>query len=547
MIHRDVKPSNVLVTASSRGLGVPFAYLVDFGIARLLPEAGGTVRTNTEGLMGTLAYAAPERFDPTLQSGDLQPLGSPAIDIYALACVLYECLVGAKPYSGEPLALMFAHTSAERPRPSERRPGVPVELDEVIVRGMAKRPADRYASAGAFAAAARAAIGVDTVPSADRVSWPDLPATPEPATGPDTPTELSELVPAPTGRGGPSRRQVLIGLTGLVGATGLGVGVWRAVGGLGAATLRWSAPTGGTVLKTPRVVGDTVYAASDDGRLYALRTADGGQRWIFPTGGALGSAPDVLGGVVYVGSDDSFLYALDAGTGVQRWRFPTGGIVHTPTVTGGLAYVGSSDKRLYAVDVLTGKQRWIFEGGNDMHSATVMGDTVYIGSSDTFLYAIDSSAGRERWRFATEGAVSGAPVVSGATVLAGSTDGRLFAVAVADGALRWRFDAATSAATPAVLAGTAFVAGTDNILTALDIATGTVRWRFQADGGLHTPLAAGDTVHVGTSGGTLYALSAATGSLRWSFAAAGALQVPALADGVVYVGSDDNRLYAIRA
>ncbi|MFC4948929.1 PQQ-binding-like beta-propeller repeat protein [Pseudonocardia sp. GCM10023141] len=541
MIHRDVKPSNILI-AGGAGFGPPFAYLVDFGIARLLPEAGGTSRTSPASLMGTLAYSAPERLDAAvIQTDETQPIGRPTIDIYALACVLFECLTGLRPFTGEALAVMFAHLHADPPRPSTVREDVPPELDAVIARGMAKDPAERYQQAGELGRAARAALGMDTGPS----TGPRQPFVPGAfPTGPVADVRTTGAVAR-----GPvlSRRNVLIGAGAAVVAAGVGVGVWQLAGRGGGGAVRWSAPTGGKVLATPRAVGGTVFAASTDGSVYAFNADDGALRWTFPTSGTLGSAPDVLGGVVYVGSDDSFLYAVDAGTGKERWRFKTGGIVHTPKVTGGVAYVGSSDKRLYAVDVLTGTQRWAFPGGNDMHIAVVNGNTVYIGSSDTNLYAIDSSSGRERWRFPTEGAVSGTAAVTGGTVLVGSTDGRLYAVAAADGRMRWRFDAATSAASPAVLSNSVYVASTDNALTALDIAAGTPRWTFGAAGELHTPSATGSALYVGSSDGTLYAVEATTGKQRWSYQAGGAAFSPFVTDGTVYVGADDNRLYAVQA
>lgn len=147
LVHRDVKPSNVLITRRTNG--EEFVYLSDFGIARAL--AGATSLTMTGATVGTLAYMAPERF--TGQGDDLR------IDVYALACLLYECLTGRPPFTGEGLpALMYAHLNLEPPKPSEHQSDVPADLDAVINCGMAKQPEHRYPSAGALAAAARAAL-----------------------------------------------------------------------------------------------------------------------------------------------------------------------------------------------------------------------------------------------------------------------------------------------------------------------------------------------------------------------------------------------------
>ncbi|ORV75559.1 serine/threonine-protein kinase PknD [Mycobacterium gastri] len=141
--HRDIKPENILIT------GDDFAYLVDFGIARAAADPG---LTHTGMVMGTYYYMAPERFtgaEVTYRA-----------DIYALACVLAECLMGSPPYRADSIeGVIGAHLMEPAPRPSQLRPRtVPVALDQVIARGMAKRPEDRYRSAGELAAAAHNAL-----------------------------------------------------------------------------------------------------------------------------------------------------------------------------------------------------------------------------------------------------------------------------------------------------------------------------------------------------------------------------------------------------
>jgi serine/threonine protein kinase, bacterial len=141
--HRDVKPENILIT------GDDFAYLVDFGIARAATDPG---MTQTGMAMGTYKYMAPERFtrdEVTYRS-----------DIYSLACVLGECLTGSPPYRTDSVErLVAAHLMEPAPRPSQLRPGmVPVALDQVIAKGMAKNPEERYRSAGDLANAAHDAL-----------------------------------------------------------------------------------------------------------------------------------------------------------------------------------------------------------------------------------------------------------------------------------------------------------------------------------------------------------------------------------------------------
>ena len=147
LVHRDVKPQNIIVTPSD------FPYLVDFGIAEAKGESGLTM---TGMQIGTFAYMAPERF----RDKD----ATPAVDVYALACVLYECLTGKAPFSSNSLEqIMTAHLMMPPPRPSDANRAVATAFDEVIARGMAKEPDDRYGSCGALGRAAQRAVESDTV------------------------------------------------------------------------------------------------------------------------------------------------------------------------------------------------------------------------------------------------------------------------------------------------------------------------------------------------------------------------------------------------
>jgi serine/threonine-protein kinase len=138
IMHRDVKPGNILITPDD------FAYLVDFGI--------GNAASDETTELGTYAYMAPERFT----GGEV----TYRADIYALACVLHECLTGAQPYPAERVSAMItAHLMQPIPQPSVVRPGIPAAFDHVIARGIAKDPLDRFTSAGDLATAAYEVVG----------------------------------------------------------------------------------------------------------------------------------------------------------------------------------------------------------------------------------------------------------------------------------------------------------------------------------------------------------------------------------------------------
>ena len=143
LVHRDVKPSNLLM------VGDDFVYLIDFG---LVHEASAGRLTLTNVAPGSPAYMAPERFNAG-KSVDARA------DVYSLTCVLYECLTGRLPFSGGGVeGLAAAHRTDEPPKPSSLAPAVPAAFDGVIARGMAKEADDRYQSAHELAVAARAAL-----------------------------------------------------------------------------------------------------------------------------------------------------------------------------------------------------------------------------------------------------------------------------------------------------------------------------------------------------------------------------------------------------
>src|SRR3954454_227673 len=180
LIHRDVKPGNVLIEGRR-------AYLTDFGLTK---RSGSTRTALTQAgeLVGTIHYVAPEQ----IEGGQVDA----RTDVYSLACLLFHCLVGDVPFSRDTdVAVIYAHLSEAPPKPSELRPELPVGLDAVIAKALDKSPDRRFQSCSDLMSAARVVLDA-AGPLADSLSGRGVPIGGD---APDVATAVGRQVPA---RGG---------------------------------------------------------------------------------------------------------------------------------------------------------------------------------------------------------------------------------------------------------------------------------------------------------------------------------------------------------
>jgi len=233
LVHRDVKPGNILISAVP-GSGEPdHVYLSDFGLSK--PALSSAQLTLTGQFLGTLDYMAPEQVEGRAIDG--------RADLYALGCTAFEMLTGAPPFKRDQgLAVLWAQLQAPPPSLRALRPDLPPAIDQVIARALAKSPNDRYRSCMTFATALRAACGLGqaepgspaaasapgpateraripephppasrpALPLADPPTNPQPRSAPPPATGPSSrpapPPAPGPRSPAPARRSGPQRR-----------------------------------------------------------------------------------------------------------------------------------------------------------------------------------------------------------------------------------------------------------------------------------------------------------------------------------------------------
>ena len=156
LVHRDVKPANVLIAFSSGADGRDHVYLADFGLTKHSTSRSGI--TGTGQFVGTVDYMAPEQIEGKQVDG--------RVDVYALGCIAYECLTGRVPFTRDTdAAVIWAHLREDPPKVSALAGSVPPEVDDVIDKAMAKNADDRYAGCMDLLADLREAMALDSAPA----------------------------------------------------------------------------------------------------------------------------------------------------------------------------------------------------------------------------------------------------------------------------------------------------------------------------------------------------------------------------------------------
>lgn len=303
LVHRDVKPSNILVAPGQRG---EHAYLSDFGLTKRLGSSDALTRTGQ--VIGSVGYLAPE----AIEGGSVDHRA----DIYSLGCVLYAALSGHPPYERETdLAVLWAHVKAEPPTLAPEQPGL-APLDPIIARALAKDPEARFASAGELIDAAGSAMGV---------AVPRVATTPLPMAIDTAPTGVSAATAATAA--GPvvrSRRTIGLATAAVVGLVVLGAAAIR-VGLLGGAAASSPNPgASGSIGSTAASPASSAPAAASPGA--------GGERILYTV-----RAPyyfDAIKDCVTAGGaieTPGRIWSVDPATGEQvRAMPPSGRLEHLP-------------------------------------------------------------------------------------------------------------------------------------------------------------------------------------------------------------------------
>ena len=343
------------------------------------------------------------------------------------------------------------------------------------------------------------------------------------------------------------------------------------------AGLQWRFETGGAVNSTPAILGDTIYAGSGDGHLYAVDRRTGAQRWKFDAGSGVASSPKIAGGTVYFTSRTNTLFAVDATSGAPRWRVDGGAdlplswghesgdhFLASPVLDGTNVLFAAGDGIVRQVDA-AGTIRWQTALGERIRATpTLAGGRVFVGTANGHIVALDAQSGTQLWKFATDGVtidsskfgfdrhtIQSSPAVADGTVVTGARDGKIYALDAASGRVKWTQSHGTSwiITSPAIVDGTVYLGSSDaGFVQALQLSDGKEVWKSVTQSPVwSSPAIAGDTLYTADFLGRLHAIDRRTGQQRWFFRAGAHVFAGPLVDGNrIYFGSNDGALYALR-
>lgn len=604
LIHRDIKPDNMLVRADGTIL------LSDFGIVTVAQSSHSVNLDRNVG--GTLPYMAPEQ---------IRGHPRPASDQYSLAIVTYEWLAGKRPFEGTTVEIALQQETVPPPPFRPLVPNLPAEVEQVVLTALAKDPKERFASVAAFVHALqqasqeiqqpvqRLALPITPVPDAPQPQ-PTIYKTPtfplealtpnampivefqQPANPPALFTDATQRAgfPATTGPQRmpsytpgqmplPSREKSRKFLTTSKIITFIVLALLLVGGGLGTLsfvlrthqtptltptppptaqtiakpTLKWHYSTSSAIFSNPVVANGIIYVSTDSGNLYALDALSGDKKWTYTAGGSVRSSPIVADGVVYMGSDDGNLYAIDALSGHKKWAYKTGAAIRsTPVVANGLVYVGTDDRHVYALDALSGRKKWDYQAGAAIRSSlTVANGVVYVGADNGYLYALDALSGNFEWSYLSGAgeAIRVHPLVVNNIVYIGSDNGSIYALDALSGVMKWLY--ATGGhieSSPLFANNMVYVGSYDGSLYALDALSGHKKWTYPTKNSIaSSPAIAQNIIYVTSDDGNLYALDALSGNPRWAYSTGAAIRSsPIVAGSLAYAVTNNGNLYALQ-
>jgi outer membrane protein assembly factor BamB/tRNA A-37 threonylcarbamoyl transferase component Bud32 len=575
VIHRDLKPANIMIDRRGQ------VKITDFGLAKVY---GVSTRLTDAGMgLGTYVYMPPEQFLDAASADR-------SSDIYSFGVVLYRAITGQYPVRGDSVGKLIHNIlEAEPRRPSELRRGLPDAVDDLVLRCLAKKRADRFEDFGALHGAllqvreeVEEAFGDADVLRCEvcgyRSTWkylscPICAGSMPPLTHrkevqavepPEVEVEQRRSTPEEVERAGSMLQEALAlreegrlrpALDLLRNATELRPDFAEARAMLDEVALQLARSRADEPQPTynwPMYRGNITRSGYTPEVVLPPLV----RRWQFEIGSWVLSSPSVANGVVYVGArteragNVGRLCALSARRGELVWELGTSYEINTgpAVIRGERLYVGAH-RQLLCLDARSGSRVWGLVADDLVETSPgVSGQRLYFADASGTVYGLALDERRVLWKTPTGMPIFSSPCVWHGSLYIGSSDYLVRSLDAETGAIQWEFATGGEViSTPAYANGLVYVGSADHRLYALDATTGAKRWEFQTSEEIHSSAAiCEDRVIFGSRDGRIYALDARSGKRLWHFDTGDWVNCsPTVSGGTVYCGSHDGKLYAL--
>ena len=329
--------------------------------------------------------------------------------------------------------------------------------------------------------------------------------------------------------------------------------------GLSAATLPekpevlWKKSLGHSIEATAAIVDGVVYAATMEGKLYALKLSDGEQIWVWANKDedSFESSPTVDGDQLYIGDTFGILYAFNCKTGKIAWKYEVDDkIISSPVVMDGTVYVGSYDTMLHAVDAKTGKRKWVFKADGPIHcSPTVVNDKfICVAGCDGILRLIDIETQKSAKSVEIGGNIASTPAFGQNRLSLGTFGRQVMCYDAQTLKHEWTFIPTRKFeyyASPALAPGWVVIGGRDKAVHGLNAKDGDQAWIFRTQGKVDSSAVIADNrVWITGIDGRVYALDLQSGTKKWDYQIGEPMSAsPAVVTNHLVVGSKKGTIY----